>query len=160
MIIRPEVPADLPSIAAVTAAAFAAVERSSQTESAIIEALRAAGALSVSLVAVDNEQVIGHVAASPVLIDAHPGRFYGLGPLSVLPERQGEGIGSVLLRSVLGYLVDAEVIVLLGEPDFYSRFGFAPVEGLVYPDVPPEYFLAHGNPHRRGVVSYHPAFFV
>ncbi|GAB3700109.1 GNAT family N-acetyltransferase [Corynebacterium nasicanis] len=160
MIIRPEVPADIPSIAAVTAAAFSEVEHSAQTEPAIIDALRAAGALSVSLVAVDDEQVIGHVAASPVLIDAHPGPFYGLGPLSVLPERQGEGIGSLLLRSVMEHLVDAEVIVLLGEPDFYARFGFAPVEGLVYPDAPAEYFLAYRNPHRRGEVSYHPAFFV
>lgn len=96
--IRSETPADIEAIAAVTKAAFAMLAISDHTEQYIVEALRAAGALTVSLVAERAGRVVGHIAFSPVTIsDGTPG-WYGLGPVSVLPECQRQGIGAALIR--------------------------------------------------------------
>jgi len=84
--IRSETNDDIQAIAEVTAAAFEAMEISNQTERFIIEALRAAGALTVSLVAVVDGHVIGHIAFSPVIISDSTPDWYGLGPVSVLLE--------------------------------------------------------------------------
>ena len=87
-LIRTETPADADAITAVTIAAFATLEISQHTEQFIVKALRAAGALAVSLVAELDGQMVGHVAFSPVtLSDGTPG-WYGLGPVSVLPAYQ------------------------------------------------------------------------
>lgn len=156
--IRPEAPSDHAAIAEVTAAAFAQVEHSDQSEPAIIDALRAADADTLSLVAVEDDEVVGHVMASPVTIGGESGDFHGIGPLSVHPDRQGEGIGAALMTCLIAE-IDAPVLVLLGDPDYYTRFGFVPVEGLIYPHAPAEYFLAlvRGTAP-RGVVEYHAAF--
>ena len=83
-------------------------------------------ALTFSLVAEANGQVIGHIAASPVTIDGEAGDWYGLAPLSVAPERQHQGLGSQLVRRLLAELrmLPAGGCVVLGEPTYYSRFGF------------------------------------
>ena len=86
--IRAETSADVPVIHALTAAAFVGVAHSDQTEPFIVDALREAEALSLSLVAVDGERVVGHVAISPVEIDGVVGGWFGLGPISVLPSEQ------------------------------------------------------------------------
>jgi putative acetyltransferase len=104
IIIRNETAADAGAISDVTAAAFRTLEISSHTEQFIVEALRAAQALSVSLVAELNGIVIGHVAFSPVtLSDGTPG-WYGLGPVSVLPAYQRQGIGVALIEAGLARL--------------------------------------------------------
>jgi len=142
--IRPEAPGDEPAIEAVTVAAFRDAPHTSHSEQFIVAALRRAGALAVSLVAVDEGRVIGHVAVSPVTVsDGAPG-WYDLGPISVLPARQGQGVGSRLLESALDALRarGAAGCVLLGDPAFYGRFGFRAEPGLVLPGVPPEYFQA------------------
>ena len=92
--IRAETPCDIDAIARLTEAAFRNETHSSHTEQYIIDALRRAGALTFSLVAEANGQVIGHIAASPVTIDGEAGDWYGLAPLSVAPERQRQGLGS------------------------------------------------------------------
>ena len=162
--IRRETPEDLQAIHEVTAAAFQEAPHSDQTEPFIIQALREAGALTLSLVADNGEKVIGHVAISPVVISDGSTGWYGLGPISVLPQEQGKGIGSRLMKAVLSELksLQARGCVLLGDPNYYQRFGFEPVVGLILPDVPPEYFqalLLKGS-YPRGVVSYHAAFSV
>lgn len=129
-----------------------------------MDALRRAGALSVSLVAEQAGQVVGHVAFSPVAVSDRAGGWYGLGPLSVLPARQRLGIGQALVRAGLDRLrgAGANGCVLVGESAYYARFGFAHDPALSYPGIPQEYFLALPfSPGRaRGEVSYHPAFSV
>jgi len=160
--IRDEIPADVPAIAAVTASAFLNARHTGHNEQFIVSALRQAGQLAVSLVAVTEGNVIGHVAISPVYIsDGAPG-WCGLGPISVLPPYQRRGVGARLMREALHVLRQkgGAGCVVLGEPEYYGRFGFLADPALVLPGVPPEYFqaLPFGASRPRGRVSYHAAF--
>lgn len=160
--IRQESPSDVAAIEAVTIAAFENAVHTNHTEQFIVNALRKAGQLSVSLVADDDGLVIGHVAVSPVSIsDAAPG-WYGLGPMSVVPERQGEGIGSRLMGKALDILREfgAAGCVVLGDPGYYSRFGFNADSSITLPGVPPEYFqaISFTGSLPRGTVAYHESF--
>ena len=96
IVIRNETQDDVRAITEVTVAAFNTLEISDHTEQFIIEALRAAEALTVSLVAVMDGRVTGHVAFSPVTMSDGTPDWYGLGPVSVLPEHQRKGIGTAL----------------------------------------------------------------
>jgi putative acetyltransferase len=160
--IRNEIPADVAAIAAVTAAAFSNAPHSGRNEQFIVSALREAGQLMVSLVAVADGEVIGHVAASAVSISECAPRWCGLGPISVLPSYQRCGIGTRLMNEALRILREkgAAGCVVLGDPAYYGRFGFSAYPALIYPGVPPEYFqaLSFGSSRPRGVVSYHSAF--
>jgi putative acetyltransferase len=104
MIIRKETTSDIEAISQVTIAAFRTLPISNQTEQFIIEALRAAGALTLSLVAEIDERVVGHVAFSPIIISDGAKDWYGLGPVSVLPEYQKQGIGKSLINEGLSLL--------------------------------------------------------
>lgn len=160
--IRPESPGDVETIHALTAAAFLNAPHTSHTEHLIVDALRAAGQLVLSLVEEQDGALVGHVAVSPVTIRDGSHGWFGLGPISVLPEHQGLGVGSALMRAALARLREqgAAGCVLLGEPAYYGRFGFRAVPGLVLPGVPPEYFqaLAFNGPLPHGEVAYHEAF--
>lgn len=162
MIIRPESHSDIAAITRVTEAAFADKAYSSHTESFIIRALRAANVLAVSLVADENAEVVGHIAFSPVTLSDGSGGWYGLGPVSVLPERQKQGIGTALIETGLSSLrtLGASGCVLLGDPNYYKRFGFANNLGLILEGVPQEYFLALPFEEHvpEGVVRFHPGF--
>ncbi len=157
--IRPERPGDAAAIRAVTAAAFAGAPHASGTEAAIVDALRDAGALSLSLVAIEAGKVAGHVAFSPVTIAGREAGWLGLGPASVRPDLQRRGIGSALIRAGLDQSAAAGCVVL-GDPGYYARFGFVPDPGLTYAGAPPAYFVALplAGPVPRGAVAYHPAF--
>ena len=162
MLIRDERPEDIAAIRAVTDTAFQNAPHSNQAESRIVDALRHAGTLSVSLVAIDGQALIGHVAFSPVRISDGSADWYGLGPVSIEPARQCEGIGSVLIREGLARLetLGARGCVVLGEPVYYRRFGFVTDPSLRYPGVPPAYFqrLVLRGPPPQGDVAYDPAF--
>lgn len=162
MQIIPERAGDAGAIRAVTQAAFASAAHSQRTEAAIVDALRASGALTVSLVAVEGVDVLGHAAISPVTIDSGVQGWFGLGPVSVLPGRQGEGVGASLILDALKRLQASggAGCVVLGDPGYYARFGFAVQPGLVYAGAPPEYFQAlafHGG-FPTGQVAYHQSF--
>jgi putative acetyltransferase len=161
-IIRFETPADVADIHALTAAAFLNAPHTDHTEQFIVDALRNAGALTISLVAQENDKIVGHVAASPVSISDGSSGWFGLGPISVSPERQGQGIGTLLMNRAMQLLREqgASGCVVLGDPGYYSRFGFKPEAGLVLADVPPEYFqaLSFSPSLPRGIVTYHQAF--
>lgn len=162
MNIRAETAADRQAIEAVTISAFLNAAHTSHSEQHIVSALRRAGKLSVSLVAESDGALIGHVAASPVTIsDGTPG-WFGLGPISVVPQHQGHGIGSQLVRETLRLLRErgASGCVVLGEPQYYGRFGFRINPDLGLPGVPPEYFqaLSFDSSEPRGIVSYDDAF--
>lgn len=162
LIVRSEASADTGTIHEVTQAAFAKAEHRSGTEGAIVDALRQARALTVSLVAEEGGMLVGHVAFSPVEIDECDHSWFGLGPLSVRPDRQGLGIGTRLVRDGLASLrtMGARGCVVMGDPLYYERFGFRQDDRLRYPDVPEAYFmaLAFGAEIPDGIVAYHPVF--
>ena len=126
IIIRSETDADVSAITEVTVAAFKTLEISNHTEQYIIAALRAAGALTLSLVAEVEGRVIGHIAFSPVTISDGTRNWYGLGPVSVLPAYQRQGVGKALIREGLARLkaMNAQGCCLVGHPDYYRKFGF------------------------------------
>ena len=160
--IRQERPQDISTITALTAAAFASQEHSSHTEQFIVNALRRSQQLTISLVAMLDEDIVGHVAASPVTVSSGAQGWFGIGPISVWPDRQGQGIGSALMQAALAELqqLGAMGCVVLGDPGYYSRFGFAVHAGLELPGVPPQYFqaLSFGTALPQGTVQYHAAF--
>ncbi|HPH96089.1 MAG TPA: N-acetyltransferase [Anaerolineaceae bacterium] len=162
MIIRDETENDAAVITEVTAAAFETLDISSHTEQFIVEALRAAGALTVSLVAEMDGRVVGHIAFSPIAISDGSPDWYGLGPVSVLPQYQRTGIGKALIWEGLSRLKawGAKGCCLVGHPNYYPKFGFKHVTGLSHEGVPPEVFFAlsfDGN-FPQGRVTFHEAF--
>ena len=162
LIIRRETQADVEAIAKLTVEAFRNAPHTDHTEQFVIAQLRQRGELSLSLVAEGGDEILGHVAVSPVRIeDGTPG-WYGLGPIAVLPSCQSKGIGSMLMRAALAELKAAGVAgcVLLGDPAYYARFGFKAPAGLWLPDVPAANFqaLSFGAGLPQGEVSYSTAF--
>lgn len=162
IVIRSETDADVDAITEVTIAAFKTLEISNKTEQFIIEALRAAKALAVSLVADVSGRVIGHIAFSPVTISDGTPNWYGLGPVSVLPEYQRKGIGKALIKEGLSRLkeLNAQGCCLVGHPDYYRKVGFENISGLVHEGVPQEVFLALSfDGHTpQGTVAFHEGF--
>ena len=162
VLIRSETSADVSAIAEVTVAAFKTLAISNHTEQFIIAALRAAKALTVSLVAEVDGRVVGHIAFSPVTISDGCPNWYGLGPVSVLPECQRRGIGSALIQEGISRLKDlgAEGCCLVGHPEYYRRFGFQNIPGLVHEGVPEEVFFALSLDGHipQGIVEFHVGF--
>ncbi len=162
ILIRNESSADESAISEVTVVAFKTLEISHHTEQFIVAALRAAGALAVSLVAELDGRVVGHIAFSPVTISDGARDWYGLGPVSVLPELQRQGIGRALVKEGLSRLKDmhARGCCLVGHPDYYRQFGFRNAPGLALEGVPPEFFFAlpFDGPMPQGAVVFHAAF--
>jgi len=160
--IRKETKADIKIIAKVTVEAFKTLEVSNQTEHYIIEALRAAQALTLSLVAEVGAKVVGHIAFSPVTISDGTEHWYGLGPVSVLPQYQRKGIGKALIHEGIAQLKDmgARGCCVVGHLQYYRKFGFKNVGGLVLEGVPPEVFFALSFDGRmpHGNVTFHEGF--
>ena len=139
-------------------------------EADLVDALRANARPFISLVAVVDEQVVGHIFFSPVSIESENGVFtaMGLAPMAVLPEYQNQGIGSRLVREGLKECqrLGHGIVVVLGHANYYPRFGFTPASlkglGSEY-DVPDEVFMVTelvpgALEGRRGLVKYHPEF--
>ena len=164
MKIRPETPQDISAIEKITIAAFDGKPYSDKTEHLIVNRLRQAGAMSVSLVAEIDGKVVGHVAFSVVTINGEDIGWYGLGPVSITPELQKQGIGSKLIREGLTIIKakGAKGCALEGSPEYYQRFGFKAYPGLFYEGAPaPEYFMAlpFYNDIPKGKVEFHRAFY-
>ncbi len=162
IVIRSETDADVAAITEVTVAAFKTLKISNHTEQFIIEALRAAQALTVSLVAEVGGRVVGHIAFSPVTISDGTKDWYGLGPFSVLPAYQRQGIGKALILEGLSRLkgLNAQGCCLVGHPDYYRKFGFKNMPGLLHEGVPKEVFLALSLDGQKpqGIVNFHEGF--
>lgn len=161
-VIRNETSADIKAISEVTIAAFKTLEVSNQTEHFIIEALRTAQALTLSLVAEIGGRVVGHIAFSPVTLSDGTKDWYGLGPVSVLPEYQRQGIGTKLIKEGLSRLkkFNAAGCCVVGHPMYYKKFGFENVPELTLEGVPPEVFfaLAFQGATPQGTVTFHDGF--
>jgi putative acetyltransferase len=166
--IRPETGADAAAIHGIHQAAFGGPD-----EATLVDDLRDGGHLTASLVAVDSRTVVGHVALSPVVLDSMPQAFaLGLGPVAVRPEWQRRGIGSRLVEAALQAAdrLAAAFVVVLGEPAFYGRFGFARADALGIDNeyAASEHFMICNDPSGRGsdtspklpsgVVRYGPEF--
>lgn len=161
MTVRPERPSDRAAIHAVHAASFPTT-----AEARLVDALRTAHHLVVSLVAVEHDEVVGHVAFSPVRV-AGTTAGVGLGPVAVLPAHRRRGVAERLIREGLAHCEarGASFAVVLGEPAYYRRFGFAPARQWGLQD---EYgggdafqaleFRADAIPRDAGLVAYAPEF--
>lgn len=162
ILIRSETSSDVDAITKVTEAAFKTLAVSRHTEQFIVVALRAAKALTISLVAEVDGRVAGHIAFSPVAISDGTPNWYGLGPVSVLPEFQKQGIGSALIKEGLSRLknLGAKGCCLVGHPGYYTRFGFQNTPGLGLAGVPDEVFFALSFDGRipQGNVEFHEGF--
>jgi len=152
MVIRKETTSDIEAITQVTIAAFRTLPISNHTEQFIIKALRAAGALTLSLVAEIEGRVVGHVAKD----------WYGLGPVSVLPEYQKQGIGKSLINEGLSLLkqLGGQGCALVGDPNYYKRFGFKNFPELIHEGIPQEVFLVlpFNEKIPQGIVVFHEGF--
>ncbi|WP_033931119.1 GNAT family N-acetyltransferase [Vibrio cholerae] len=162
LIFRDEKHSDYHLISDVTKAAFKDMEISNHTEQFIIDALRSARALAVSLVAELDSKIVGHIAFSPVTMSDGTIDWYGLGPVSVLPEYQGKGIGKALILEGLKRLkrLNAKGCCLVGHPEYYRKFGFQNNEFLIHEGVPMEFFfvLPFDSHIPKGAVTFHDAF--
>ncbi|KIX46459.1 GCN5 family acetyltransferase [Burkholderia pseudomallei] len=163
--LRGERAGDAAALARVIVAAFADEPQGGQFERRIVDALRADGRLSVSLVAVRDGRLVGHVAFSPVAIGAGGEGWHGLAPLAVWPGCQRQGIGAALVRAGLDVLrrAGARGCVVLGEPAYYARFGFGPAGDIVFPQAPPDALMAlpfgEHAPCPAGELRYHASFY-
>jgi putative acetyltransferase len=165
MIIRPETAEDHAAVRRVNESAFGCA-----TEADLVEALRACAHPYISLVAVLDGQLVGHIFFSPVSIVSEASTFtaMGLAPMAVLPEYQKQGIGGQLVWEGLRECqrLGHDIVVVVGHADYYPRFGFVPAKskGLRCEyDVPDEVFMvAELTPGalagRQGLVKYHPEF--
>lgn len=158
---RPERPGDAGAIRTLLAAAFG---RAAEAE--LVDALRAAHALDTALVAEQDGRIVGHVALSPVSVQgAYMPGILGLAPLAVHPDHQRQGIGARLVEAALAAARagGGKVVVVLGDPAYYRRFGFRPAAdmGLTCPWPGTEaafQALILASPWPRGLVRYHAAF--
>ncbi len=162
MIIRNETNSDIEAINEVTIAAFKNHPISRQTEQYIVGALRNANVLALSLVAEVDGKVAGHIAFSPVTISDGSPDWYGIGPVSVGPQLQRQGIGKALIREGLSLMKTrgGQGCALVGDPDYYKRFGFRNIPDLIYEGIPQEFFLVlpFNEKVPQGNVVFHKAF--
>lgn len=163
IIIRDEKAEDATAITELTAKAFETLEISDHTEQFVVLALRSAKALTLSLVAELEDRVVGHIAFSPVVLSDGTSDWYGLGPVSVLPEFQRMGIGKTLINEGLARLkaMGAKGCCLVGHPGYYGKFGFVNTDEFTLEGVPPEAFFAlvFDGHMPKGKVTFHEAFF-
>jgi putative acetyltransferase len=160
ILIRPEAPNDTVAIHDLTKRAFDGKRYSDGNEQDLIDALRHAGALSVSLVAEDAKEIVGHVAFSPAIAQDGSAGWYALGPISVEPTRQRQGIGGALVHQGMVRLIamEASGCVLIGDTNYYQRHGFAPRPDLAPAGEPAANYMIRsliaGTPTPS--VSFHP----
>ncbi len=141
--IRQEKAGDEASIARVTQAAFAGKAYADGDEGSLPTRLRNAGALVLSLVAVERKLIIGHASLSPATIG--PDKWLGLGPVSVSPDKQGHGVGSALVSTAVSVAqaYGRGGVVLMGDPKFYCRIGFEPAINATYKDKASPHLLIY-----------------
>jgi len=160
--VRSECPEDVDFIRDLTELAFRGRSYSCKREHLLIDDLREANALTVSLVAEAETNIVGHVALSPVTLPGASGPWFGLGPISVLPEWQRKGVGSAMMKEALARLTQQQAAgcILVGDTRYYKRFGFAHDSSIVAENEPPEYtmILRLSSNSDHGVARFHDAF--
>ncbi len=144
MLIREQREADFAAVHELVIAAFKTLPIACGREQFVMDELWRSGAATVALVAEDNGVIVGQVAFSKVLVGGRELDWYGCGPVSVLPARHKQGIGSTLMRAGLEKLraLGSKGCVVVGDPNYYRRFGFENTDAMQEPEVPPQYFMA------------------
>ena len=165
MIIRSETPEDISGIRIVNERAFGRL-----AEANLVDALRRNGKSAVSLVAEDDDRIVGHILFSQVSVETVEREMIGVGlaPMAVIPERQNQRIGSMLVEQGLKLCREDghPYVVVLGHPDYYPRFGFVPAGRFGIKseyDVADEVFMVMELREGAlrgcaGVVKYQPEF--
>ena len=160
--IRPERSDDIDAIGELITSAFLGMPYADGDEAELVEALRAQNALSVSLVAELDGTIVGQVAFSPARASRSVPGWYALGPVAVLPTRQGAGIGSMLVRTGLEAVSELGAMgcILTGNSAFYSRFGFEPAPESAPSGEPSEFFMVKllRGQLPVGSIHFHEAF--
>jgi putative acetyltransferase len=161
--IRPEARADWKAIYEITESAFRGKLYADGDEQDLIDNLRLVDSLFLSLVAVEGEEPVGQITFSPATISSGSQPWYALGPVSVLPARQGEGIGAKLIREGLRRIQDQGALgcILTGNPKYYSRFGFERSPQNVPENESEQYFMLKllNGQDPVGRFSFHSAFY-
>ena len=163
--IRRELPEDVEAIYSLNQEAFEGT-----AEANLVNSLRKSNAMTLSLVAIKNNEIVGHIAFSPVTIESDRATVdaVGLGPMAVSPELQRSGIGSQLVEEGLNSIRSAghHLVVVVGHPEYYPRFGFVPAKkyGIRWEqDAPEEAFMIKelregALKEVRGTVKFRPEF--
>ena len=162
ILIRSENEADSSEIHQIITSAFLNDPMSDGREAQIVALMRRDSALTLSLVAEIDGEVVGHISFSKVTINGEFNDWYGLAPVSVVPSHQHKGLGSKLINKGLMLLksLGGKGCVVLGEPEYYQRFNFKFIPQLILEGVPPKYFmtLLFEGKVPSGHVKYHSAF--
>ena len=164
MLVRAEKKSDRVAVYAVNVSAF-----ETASEADLVDALRIQAQPAVSLVFVDNGEIVGHIMFSPVSLSGHPNlKLMGLAPMAVAPAHQRKGIGSALVRAGLERCqqLGLAAVVVLGHPEYYPRFGFLPASRFGIDsefEVPEDVFMVKAlQPGalngKTGRVKYHAVF--
>lgn len=161
-LIRDQIAADFDAVHRLVIVAFKTQPHASGTEQFLMDALWTTDTVTVALVADDAGAIVGQAAFSKVMVDGEDIGWHGCGPVAVLPERHKQGIGSALMRAGLERLraLGSKGCVVVGDPAYYTRFGFANTDAMFMPEVPPEYFMAlsFGSEIPKGRVKFDPVF--
>ena len=161
--IRNENESDVEVIRTITEAAFREMPYAGGDEQDVIDRLRAAGVLSLSLVAIIDQEVVGHVAFSPAVAGDDSQPWFALGPVSVRPDLQRQGIGSKLIESGLAQVDNLGALgcILTGNPEYYKKFGFALSPENAPPTEPKQFFMIRLLKSSRAVgpFAFHAAFY-
>ena len=162
IIIRDQTAGDFAAVHELVIAAFKTLPMACGREQFVMDALWTSGAATVALVAEDGGEIVGQAAFSKVTVGGRDVGWYGCGPVSVLPKRHKQGIGSALMRAGLVRLctLGSKGCVVVGDPNYYPRFGFANTDAMFEPGIPPEVFMAirFSGEMPKGEVKFDEAF--
>lgn len=162
-LIRKECGSDCDAIRSITERAFDGMPYAGGDEQDVIDRLRSANALTLSLVAIVDGELVGHICFSPAELEDGSCPWFALGPVSVVPERQRQGIGTALIESGLAQVrkLNGLGCILTGNPKYYEKFGFQLAPDHAPPNEPVEYFmlkLLSAHPP-VGQFSFHGGFY-
>lgn len=161
MKIREEALRDAQAVFDLTQAAYAPMPFADGNEADLPARLRADGMLTLALVAEEAGRIVGEVAFSPAALSGSDGQWHALGPISVAPDRQRQGIGRALVAEGLSRLraAGSDGVVLIGNPEVYHHYGFASFPGLTYRDLDTSLVMAHafGDRQPSGEIAFAPA---
>ncbi|MCB1689510.1 MAG: N-acetyltransferase [Halioglobus sp.] len=163
-VLREECHSDIGPIRSITERAFHGMPYAGGDEQDVIDRLRTANALTLSLVAVLGSELVGHIAFSPAVASDGSGPWFALGPVSVLPEYQCRGIGSALIESGLARLekLNALGCILTGNPSYYKKFDFRLAPDIAPSNEPAEFFMLKilsAEAFPGGRFAFHKAFY-
>jgi putative acetyltransferase len=162
VVLRPEIPSDRLAIHDLTQRAFAPMPYAEGDEQDLIDALRDAGVLALSLVAEEGGVIMGQVTLSPATHETGAAGWYALGPVSAEPTRKHQGIGSALIRAAIDWMrhQGASGCILVGNPAYYSRFGFQSGAEHSPHGQPAQFFqvLVLSGEVPAGRFAFHPLF--